>query len=67
MYYRFIVFSINISSSISIKFAFVKITKLSIYIETIKKYLEKDEIVYGDFIYFEKALDTVNHEILLRN
>ena len=34
-------------------------------IETIKKFLDNDEIVCGVFIDLQKAFDTVNHEILL--
>ena len=33
-------------------------------IETIKKFLDNDEIVSGVFIDLQKAFDTVSHEIL---
>ena len=38
---------------------------LIILIETVKKYLDDGEIVYGVFIDLQKVFDTVNHEILL--
>ena len=40
---------------------------LTSLLETIKKPLDNDEIVFGVFIDLQKALDTVNHEILLEN
>ena len=40
---------------------------LIILIETVKKYLDDGEIVYGVFIDLQKVFDTVNHEILLEN
>ena len=40
---------------------------LIILIETVKKYLDDGEIVYGVFIDLQKVFDNVNHEILLEN
>ena len=40
---------------------------LIILIETVKKYLDDGEIVYGVFMDLQKVFDTVNHEILLEN
>ena len=47
------------SSNPSTKHALVSL------IETIKKFLDNDEIVLGVFIDLQKAFETVNHEVLL--
>ena len=69
MYYRIYSFPCKYKLITTNKFVFCSSHStehaLISLIETIKKYLNNDEIVCGVFIDLRKAFDTINHEVLL--